>query len=196
MIKKTGIWALLFTFLYVLPGVSMANDGDRHHRHGKHDNKHLIVKLLGHSEAYVPDWDVPNAESDVVCQDIDLVDLKSNEVIGAATDCFSSIEPATDGGGAGFIGTSFLYFPEGTIISQGKFTARPVLQETTSSTGVPITAITGAATEGNSIIWGSGKYENVQGNVRVSGMVNDTEYAFMPGDPIYFDCIFDIQLFD
>jgi hypothetical protein len=195
MIKKSSIWALFFISLFVLSNVAMADGKGKHHHDRGHDQQRLLIKLLGYSEAYVPDWDVPNAESDVVCQDMDLVDLQSNEVIGSATDCFSSINPDS-GGGAGFTGTSFLHFPEGTIVSQGKFTAQPVLEETISSTGVPITAITGTAAEGNTIISGTGKYENVKGNVRVSGQINGEEYAFMPGDPIYFDCIFEIQLFN
>jgi hypothetical protein len=27
-------------------------------------------------------------------------------------------------------------------------------------------------------------------------MIDGTDYAFMPGDPLYIDCIFEIQLFD
>lgn len=204
MIKKTSIWVLLFIFLYILSNVSVAGDrGGRHHdRHdGAHDQQRILVKLLGYSTAYTPGSgegiieNVPNVGEDVVCQDVDMVNMQSNEVIATSSDCFSDIEPDS-GGGAGFIGTSFLNFPDGTIITQGKFTAQPVLHETTTIAGVPITAITGAASEGNTFIGGTGRYENSTGNARVSGLINGEGYAFMPGDTMYFDCIFEIQLLD
>ncbi len=207
MIKKTSIWALLFISLYILSNVTVAGDrdGDRdrqgkHHEHHAHDEQRILVKLLGWSTAYTPGSgdgmieNVPNVGEDVVCQDVDMVDLQTNKVIATSSDCFSDIEPDS-GGGAGFVGT-FLNFPDGTIITQGKFTAQPVLQETTTIAGVPITAITGAASEGNTFIGGTGKYENSTGNTRISGLINGKDYAFMPGDTMYFDCIFAIQLLD
>ena len=212
MIKKTSIWALLFVFLYILSNVSVAGDrasgagdrasgagdrGGKHHKHNAHDHSRILVKLVGWSEARTPNPDEEwlNLADGAVCHDVEMVDLQSNEVIGISTDCFSEAEPDS-GGGAGFIGTTFLNFPNGTIVAQGNFTAQPVLKETTTIDGVPITAITGAAREGNSFIGGWGKFENSAGNVRVSGMINGEEYGFMPGDPLYFDCIFEIQLFD
>ncbi len=214
MIKKTSIWALLFISLYILSNVSVAGDmslqdlftekGDsdgKHHKHNAYDQQRLLIKLIGWSEAYTPGSgegrvdNVPNVDGDVVCHDVEMVDLQSNEVIGISTDCFSDAEPDS-GGGAGFIGTTFLNFPDGTIVAQGKFTAQPVLRETTTIDGVPITAITGAGREGNSFIGGWGKFANSSGNVRVSGMIDGTDYAFLPGDPLYFDCIFEIQFFD
>ena len=215
MIKKTSIWALLFISLYILSNVSVAGDGasgggdrasgggDRggKHKHNAYDQQRLLIKLVGWSEAYTPGSgdgmidSVPNVEGDVVCHDVDMVDLQSNELIGISTDCFSDAMPDS-GGGAGFIGTTFLNFPNGTIVAQGQFTAQPVLRETTTITGEKITAITGAAKEGNSFIGGWGRFDNSEGNVRVSGMIDGTDYAFMPGDQLYFDCIFEIQLFD
>jgi hypothetical protein len=211
MIKKTSILALLFIFLYIFSNISVANDahdqdtfsemggwGEKHHK----DRSRLLVKLVGWSQAYTPgsgegmvNYELPNVEGDVVCHDVEMVNLRNNEVIGVSTDCFSDVEPDS-GGGAGFIGTTILNFPDGTIIAQGKFTAQPVLREITTIDGVPITAVTGAGREGNSFIGGWGRFENSSGNVRVSGMINGEEYAFMPGDPLYFDCIFEIQLFD
>jgi hypothetical protein len=210
MIKRTSILALLFIFLYIFSNISVANDtnhqdpfsevggwDEKHHK----DRSRLLVKLVGWSEAYAPGSgegmvnNVPNVDGDVVCHDVEMVNLRNNELIGISTDCFSDAEPDS-GGGAGFIGTTFLNFPDGTIIAQGKFTAQPVLRETTTIDGVPITAITGAGREGNSFIGGWGKFESSSGNVRVSGMINGEGYAFMPGDPLYFDCIFEIQLFD
>ena len=214
MIKKTSIWALLFISLYILSNVSVANEmspqgpfseagnSDGHHqKHNAYDHSRILVKLVGWSEAYDPAIgggmvdNVPNVDGEVVCHDVNMVDLQSNKVIGISTDCFSGAEPA-DGGGVGFVGTTFLNFPNGTIIAQGSFTAKPVAKATTTITGVPITAITGAAKEGNSFLSGTGKYEYSEGNVRVSGMINGAEYNFLPGDPLYFDCIFEIQLFD
>lgn len=216
MIKKTSIWALLFVFLYILSNVSVAGDrafgggdsvsgagdrGEKRHKHNAYDQQRLLIKLVGWSEAYTPGSEdgmidsVPNVDGDVVCHDVEMVDLQSNKVIGISTDCFSDAMPDS-GGGAGFIGTTFLNFPNGTIVAQGKFTAQPVLRETTTITGVPITAITGAAREGSSFIDAWGKFANSSGNVRVSGMINGENYSFMPGDPLYFDCIFEIQLLD
>jgi hypothetical protein len=199
MIKKTSIWALLFISLYILSNVSVANEAGSHggdYHHDAHDHSRILVKLVGWSTARSPNENEEwlNLADDAVCHDVEMVDLHSNKVIGISTDCFSDIEPDS-GGGAGFTGTTFLNFPDGTIVAQGNFTAQPVLRETTTIDGVPITTVTGAAREGNSFIGEWGRFENSSGNVRVSGMVNTTEYAFMPGDPLYFDCIFEIQLF-
>ena len=198
MIRKTSILALLFISLYILTNVSIADE--THHQNPFGAGERLLIKLVGWSEAYTPGSggnidSVPNVKGDVVCHDVEMVDLQSNEVIGISTDCFSDAEPDS-GGGAGFVGTTFLNFPNGTIVAQGQFTAQPVLRETTTITGVPITAITGAATDGNSIIGGTGRYKNSTGNIRISGMIDSTNYTFSAGDPLYFDCIFEIQLFD
>lgn len=66
-------------------------------------------------------------------------------------------------------GTTFFFFPGGTLISQGLTTVQPVLHGSSS-----FTHITGAIPSAgdNGVIWGDGKFKNAAGPVRLSGAVD------------------------
>ncbi len=57
-----------------------------------------------------------------------------------------------------------------------------------------MTHITGASSKKNSVLRGTGRFKNSKGTVRLSGMVNMTDFTGDEGSPITFDCLFVIDL--
>lgn len=214
MNKKTSMLAFLFISSLFLANVALAwDESDNKHHYDDYndeykddstggaaggmdaDNPLIIVKLTGENISYRRA--VPNFEEEALCFDVDLFDYKTNKIIGGVTDCISDIKP--DGmGGVDFVGTTFLNFPDGTIVTQGDVSVQPVVGETILRTGQRITNITGSATTGNTFVEGesTGVYANRTGNTRISGMINIENFTADPagGEPQFFDCIFEIQL--
>ena len=155
---------------------------------------HYVLNLVGSGNMYpatVPDIDGDLVDDSAICFDIDLINAANQQVIGTATDCLSNIEPS--GFGLQLVGTTFFHLPQGTLITRGNTTVQPVGHPTVTPDGQEITHITGASGEGNAIIGGSGRFENREGTVRLSGMVDMTNFAG-EGTPIAFDCLFVIKL--
>jgi hypothetical protein len=122
---------------------------------------------------------------DALCYELDLRDVKTGEVIGLAYDCLTNITPA--GSGVALTGTTFFLFPGGTLVSQGLTTVQPILH------GSPdFTHITGAIPSpgDDNVVFGSGKFNNASGTVRLSGAVN---LGGFPGEAT-FDCVFIIDV--
>jgi hypothetical protein len=216
MNKKTSMLAFSFISFCFLANVAVAWDGDGHKHHNKdykddtnvegaggmvegaggmHEGLPLIlVKLTGTGAGYLRP--VPGFDEEALCFDIDLLDLRTNKIIGGATDCISAPQMNVDG--VEFVGTTYLYFPDGnTIATQGNVSVRSVAEENiVLRTGQKITNITGSATTGNTFIEGesTGIYKNSTGNARISGMINTENFAFNVGDEQFFDCIFEIQI--
>ena len=130
------------------------------------------------------------APAGVACFDMDLVDAKTGNVIGSGSDCLAEVG-FSDTGGVMLTATSFFHFPGGTLVSRGLVTVQPVLHGATGYTHV-----TGAAPSpsDNSVIYGDGKFKKAAGSVRLSGLVDMTNFAFGEGDPIVFDCVFVIDI--
>jgi len=121
------------------------------------------------------------------CFDMDLVDAKTGRVIGSGSDCLSEVEFV--GTGVTLTATSFFHFPGGTLVSQGLVTVQPKLHGLEGYTHV-----TGAAPSENNVIYGDRKFRNAVGSVRLSGLVDMSNFAFGEGDPIVFDCVFIIDI--
>lgn len=152
----------------------------------------IAVRLVGTGSAYGGDslfesFDL--APLDALCFNVDLVDVKTGRVIGSAIDCLSSISSSISDNGLMLTGTTFFFFPGGTLISQGLTTVQPVLHGSSS-----FTHITGAIPSAgdNSVIWGDGKFKNAAGPVRLSGAVDLSQ---LDSDGlITFDCVFIIDI--
>jgi hypothetical protein len=128
------------------------------------------------------------------CFDVNMQNPANGEVIGTATDCLDlgSIEMIGDDGGMLLSNTTFFNFEDGTIVSLSRTAAQPVSDPLPSSGS---THITGEIGGGDNILadMGTGKYQGVKGNTRLSGAVDMSAFTG-PGSPITFDCIFVIQL--
>ncbi|HRB33691.1 MAG TPA: hypothetical protein PLP93_11160 [Nitrosomonas sp.] len=161
----------------------------------KEDGERLILNLVGTGKMYentVPDIDGDGVDDRAMCFDVNVFNVKNNKMIGRGTDCLAMVTP-TDAGVA-LVGTTYFYLPSGKLVTRGKTSVQPVFHPTTTPSGQSITHITGASSDGNSVIDGTGRFANANGTVRLSGMVNMEKFLGNVGDPITFDCLFVIDL--
>ena len=179
--KQMAIFAFLLFGLLISSAASAAGIGNN-----------IVVRLAGTAVAYdgndlFNEFDL--APLNALCFDLDLVDAKSGNVIGSASDCLSGITSSTTDDGTMLTGTTFFFFPGGTLVAQGLTTVQPVLHGSPDSTH-----ITGAIPppDGNGVIYGDGKFKNAYGPVRLSGAVN---LGLLNSDGIItFDCVFIIDI--
>jgi len=152
----------------------------------------IAVRLVGTGQAYGGDdlfREFGLTPLGAVCFDIDLVDAKTGNTIGQASDCLSGITPSGSDNGVMLTGTTFFFFPGGTLISQGLTTVQPVLHGSSD-----FTHITGAIPSANDdgVIYGDGKFKKAAGPVRLSGAVN---LSALDSDGLMtFDCVFIIDI--
>ena len=160
----------------------------------------IAVRLVGTDNQYdgtdlFDDFGITQPAGDPPkCFDLDLVDVKTGKVIGAATDCLTDInvvEVDAAGPNAALVGTTFFHFGGGTVIAQGLTTVQPVLHGSPNFTHIT-GAIPGLAQNG--VIYGDGKFKNAFGPARLSGAVNLTNWTGDDGTPITFDCVFILDL--
>ena len=147
-------------------------------------NNNIAVRLVGTGNMYIGDTlfeKFNQAPEGALCYDVDLVDVKSGDVIGSATDCLTDISPVGDG--VALTGTTFFFFPGGTVVTRGLTTVQPT---THGSAG--FTHITGAIPQAgdNNVVYGDGKFKNASGPVRLSGAVDLTNFP----EQAIFDCVF------
>jgi hypothetical protein len=179
--KKLAIFSLILTSLLATGWANAAGIGNN-----------IAVRLAGTAQAYPGDDLFNDFGLDPVgalCFDVDLVDAKTGNVIGTASDCLSGISPSITDNGVMLTGTTFFFFPGGTLISRGLTTVQPVLHGSAN-----YTHITGAvpSSSDNGVIYGDGKFKNAAGPVRLSGAVN---LSMLDSDGIItFDCVFIIDI--
>jgi hypothetical protein len=149
----------------------------------------IAVRLVGTGLAYdgndlFEEFDLDTL--DALCFNLDLVDVKTGNVIGSASDCLSGIVGVGDG--IMLTGTTFFFFPGGTLVSQGLTTVQPVLHGSAD-----FTHITGAvpSPSDNGVVYGDGKFKNADGPVRLSGAV---DLSLLGSGLITFDCVFIIDI--
>ncbi|OLQ77686.1 hypothetical protein BIT28_04905 [Photobacterium proteolyticum] len=156
----------------------------------------LALNLVGKGDMYemsVPDIDGDEQPDPAFCFDVDLKEIATGDLVGTATDCLSNIEDGPNGG-IQLVGTTFFKFPNGTIVTRGNTTVQPVNKPIVTPEGEEITHITGASSDENAVIKTSGDFAWYRGTVRLSGMVNLTDFGGGVGDPIFFDCLFVLNL--
>ncbi len=147
-------------------------------------NNNIAVRLVGTGDMYIGDTLFENfnlAPEGALCYDLDLVDVKTGDVIGSAADCLTNISGVGDG--VALTGTTFFFFHGGTVVTRGLTTVQP-----TTHGSADFTHITGAIPQpgDNNVIYGDGKFKNASGPVRLSGAVN---LANFPAQAV-FDCVF------
>jgi hypothetical protein len=214
LINRINTLFVLYFFIGAFLSVSAAeatgnhhNRSDRFDRYDRFDrfgrdehNEHLVLKLDDTGFMYpmeVPGMEEGDDPMPAMCFDLDVIDLKRNKIIGTGTDCMSNVA-MDENGNVALIGTSYFYLPGGKLITRGAVTVQPVPEDFSlvSADGHPYSHITGSAStsEQNSIIGGTGKYENSTGRVRLSGMVDMTEFTMNEGDPLTFSCLFVLDI--
>lgn len=157
--------------------------------------KHLALNLVGTGSMYqrtVPDVDGDGADDLAMCFNVDLVDVHTNHVIGTGTDCLAQVTPTN--AGVALVGTTYFQLPSGLLIVRGKTSVQPVFHPTVTPRGLTVTHITGASSNQNAVLGGTGRFSGATGTVRLSGMVNMANFGGNIGDPISFDCLFIVAL--
>jgi hypothetical protein len=182
-IRRVSVVTLL---ICVSIGSALAQPADRR----------IVVILEGTStgvETMVPDVNGDGMPDPGTCWDMNMVDAKTNTVIGKASDCLSFFD--LDGTGVKPVGTTFFRFPQGTLVSRGKNTAQPVLWDPANNADVDpnMTMVTGAfpAPGMNNILSGTQAFARARGHVRFSGAVR----IHPDGLTVTFSCIFIINLY-
>jgi hypothetical protein len=177
--------ALIFVLICSLAGSIVAQSAD----------PRLVVILVGTAvgvPTMVPDYTGDGTSDPAICWDLDMVDAKTDRVIGSAKDCFSPQNPEATKG----VGTTYFYFPQGMLVSRGKNTGQPVMWDPSTNLDVDpnVTVITGAfpAPGTNNILSGTRRFAGARGRVRLSGAVRPH-----PPDGLTttFSCIFIIDLY-
>lgn len=132
------------------------------------------------------------------CFEVGLFDPESGRQVGTATDCLSDVnlliddDPANPpmGWNLALTGTTFFHLPGGTLVTQGQTTVRPALHPT-SRGAQTFTHVTGANGDGG-IRYGTGRFERVFGDARLSGLVDLSR--LVSDGAITFDCLFVIDV--
>lgn len=162
------------------------------HGKGNSAGSILVLNLVGTGAMTlrdVPDFD------DAMCFDVDLINAKTGKKIGMARDCLSEVLDGQNGGVA-LVGTTYFYMHEGMLVTRGNTTVQPVNHPTVTPSGQLITHVTGASGASNAVIEGTGRFARSSATVRLSGMVDMTNFGGLEGDRITFDCLFVITLMD
>ena len=142
--------------------------------------KHLVLNLVGTGSMYenmVPDIDGDGQDDLAMC---------------FGTDCLAMVTPTATG--VALVGTTYFHLPGGTLITRGKTSVQPVFHPTVTPRGQVITHITGASSDENAIVGGTGRFAHARGTARLSGMVSMANFSGSVGDPISFDCLFVVAL--
>ena len=180
-IIKTNIFLVILVTLLSISGANASGRGNN-----------IVVLLAGEGLADNTGNQFTQlglvAPTGVLCFDMDLVDAKTDRVIGSGSDCLSAITPSENGGMA-LTATSFFHFPGGTLVSQGLVTVQPKFYGLDEYTHV-----VGAAPSPseNNVIYADGEFKDAAGSVRLSGLVNLSrlqEFGY-----IDFDCVFIIDI--
>ena len=155
----------------------------------------LMVALRGTDTGFM--MDIPTTAGGAtqgLCFNVDMVDVKTGKVIGDATDCLADMGAGANGGVI-LTGTTFFNFPGGHLVSRGRTTVQPLNE---MAAGAPFTHITGAipAAGSNQVLSGTGRFAGAEGTVRLSGAVDLSGFGAAVGDPITFDCLFELNLKD
>ena len=185
VVMKSKIAIILLLFVCVSHSTSAFANGNG-------AGKILVLNLVGTANMVlrdIPDFD------DAWCFDVDLMNAKTGKKIGMARDCLSDAG-AGDNGGVALVGTTYFYLPEGMLVTRGMTTVQPVNQITFTPSGQEITHITGASGVGDAVLEGTGRFARSSATVRLSGMVDMTNFTFSEGTPITFDCLFVITFID
>lgn len=183
-------------FRWMAIRVDDATVDDQNNQHGSvpSDSRTLVLNLIGKGAMYIDTVPAVTGLGEVVqawCFDVDLVDLKTGETVGTATDCLDPTlsDQKLSPGGLGMIGTTYFNLPDGVLAIQGRTTVQPRNWPTRS-----FTHITGGNSAGNAVLYGTGVYRGLTGTARLSGMVDLSQFDQSVGSLITFDCIFIVEL--
>jgi hypothetical protein len=149
-----------------------------------HPSKHkkpveLLWLLNGIKNTY--ECEIPETDQGTTiatCHDHDIINLKTGQIIGTATDATADVVPA-DTGLVG-TGTTFFHLPQGTLVIRGTGSIQPVLHGTPTLDNHPVTHIAGIfpdAPQANNVLYGTGVFKNAEGSFSLLGALDLTHAA-------------------
>lgn len=158
-------------------------------------DSHIVIILGGTGAAQarmVPDVDGDGNPDEATCWDANLIDPKTNLIVGTGSECLSFAD--LDGQGEKPVATTTFNFRNGTLVQRGKISIQPVLWDPADNPDVDpnVTVVTGAfpAPGVNNILSGTGRFAGRQGRARLSGAAYPREDGSAT-----LNCIFIIDLY-
>lgn len=204
---KTAVMATMLTLGTVaLVGDSFAGDhrvgGYGYQQPTKHkpappkklERENMLLLLTGIRRSYECEVPVTDRGSTTAsCHDHEVIDLKTNKIIGYATDATIDVDQVGDG--LVGTGTTFFYLNEGTFVVRGRGSIQPVLYGDPIHNGSPATHIAGIFPDNgdDNILTseGSGKFEGATGTFSLLGALDLTDAA--SGISAYY-CVYIIDM--
>lgn len=180
----------VLAFTIAFANTAIAEDHQYRHDDKKHVN--LLWLINGTKNSYtceIPPTDLGTTEA--TCHDHDIINLKTGQIIGTATDATADVVPAN--GGLVGTGTTFFHLPQGTLVVRGTGTIQPVLHGNPQLDGHPVTHIAGIFPEpnANNVLSGTGVFEGTEGTFVLLGALDLTNAA--QGLASYH-CLYDMDL--
>ena len=143
----------------------------------------IVVTLRGPGTPV--EVDIPGVDTPGDCLETELFDTRTDRLIGTGIDCIDIAEAE----GADFLvnRTTIFKFRRGILVANGPTTVVPIFGDSSPD----FTHVVGDvdSTEQN-IIFGTRRFAHATGSVRLSGIVNLSEFPATVG----FNCIFVIDL--
>ncbi|MDQ2696816.1 MAG: hypothetical protein M3Z21_15850 [Pseudomonadota bacterium] len=134
----------------------------------------MLLLLKGLKNTYpcqIPATD--QGTTSATCVDFDVIDLKTNRIVGTATDTTADVAP--EGTGLVATGTTFFRFPQGTLVVRGRGSIQPTLVGPAILNRAQITHIAGIfppSADANAVLSGTGRYRNATGSLVLLGALN------------------------
>ncbi len=184
------------TFFLVFIGIGVANTAaSSEHSHPYVEREQMLLLLNGTRTSF--ECDIPATDRGTVvamCHNHEVIDLKTNKIIGTATDATADVDEVN--GGLVGTGTTFFHLKNGSFVVRGRGTIQPLLVGNAPViAGNPVTHIAGIFPEqGETNILtelGSGKYKDATGTYILLGGIDLSKSD--EGISTYH-CIYEIDL--
>lgn len=156
--------------------------------------RHKVIQFKGWAYGVETHYDTTGdgaTDTTGMCFRAPIYNPANGEMIGDGMDCLDVKAMLTSAGGTAvkLNGTGFFKLGRATLVVNGKTTVQPTLRRTKRD-GIKFTHITGANGR-NGVAWGTYRFRNAKGGVRLSGQVDMSKLE--SEGKIYFDCLFVVE---
>lgn len=190
--------SMAFIALISLTSFSAFADSDYYKQAHKYKPERLNMRLFLSGTKVLYECEIPPTDQGTTivtqCHDHDVIDLRTNQIIGTATDALADV---TMNGGS-FSGTNTVIFrlKQGTFVVRGKGGGQPVVTGNPSWTGqTPITHMAAFFPEqGQDNIlteYGTGMFKNATGKWNLLGAI---DMSRVQENLATFYCLFEIDM--
>ena len=152
----------------------------------------MLLLLNGIKNTY--ECSIPATDRGTVlatCHDHDVIDLRTNKIIGTAVDATADVD-AVD---SGFVatGTTSFYLKNGSFVIRARGSIQPILEGAPVLDGSPVTHIAGIFPQAgdNHVLSGTGVYRHASGTFNLLGALDLTNSSVGQSA---FHCIYTINL--